>query len=264
VVNEAPVNSGAFLLLAKAKRYNRCVPTPTTMEEKRSQREAPSGFSWQQRLALWFISNLGVLAIHIICSTLRFEVSAEDEVEDPRKLPEPATVAPFWHRAVFSATYFYRHRGIAVMTSRSFDGEYIARIISHFGFKPVRGSSSRGAVSALLGMHDVVEEQGVAAFTIDGPRGPKYVAKPGPVLLAKRSGAPIRCFYVAVERGWALNSWDEFVIPRPFTRAYIRWSARITVPSDADSQQMEALHGEMQAALERVTEYAQTAVGSNL
>lgn len=232
-------------------------------QTERPQRES-SAFTTRQRITLWFIANIGTLLIRVIGATLRYEVSSEDGVLDAASLPEDATVAPFWHRAVFSAVYFFQRRGIAVMTSRSYDGEYIARIISNFGFLPVRGSSSRGAVSALIGMNKVIQDRGVAAFTIDGPRGPKYIAKPGPVLVAKRTGAPIRCFYVAVSHGWKLSSWDEFVIPRPFARAYIRWSSKIAVPSDCDEEQMAAFHDQMQAALERVTEFAQSAVKSNL
>ena len=148
------------------------------------------------------------------------------------------------------------------MTSRSFDGEYIARIIEKFGFRAVRGSSSRGGVRALLGMHDVIEEGRIAAFTIDGPRGPQYVAKPGPVLLARNTGATIRCFYIAVKDAWVLNSWDRFVIPKPFTRAHVRWSGPIVVPKGADSESLQRYHAEMQAALERVREDADRLVGS--
>lgn len=148
------------------------------------------------------------------------------------------------------------------MTSRSFDGEYIARIIEKFGFRAVRGSSSRGGVRALLGMHDVIEEGRIAAFTIDGPRGPQYVAKPGPVLLARNTDATIRCFYIAVKDAWVLNSWDRFVIPKPFTRAHVRWSGPIVVPRSADSETLQRYHAEMQAALERVRQDADRLVGS--
>ena len=150
------------------------------------------------------------------------------------------------------------------MTSRSFDGEYIARIIERFGFEAVRGSSSRGGVRALLGMHTIVEEGRVAAFTIDGPRGPVYVAKPGPVLLARNTGVPIRCFYVGVKDAWVLNSWDRFIIPKPFTRAHIRWSAPIAVPRDTDSATAQRYHSEMQAALERVRDEAMARLESTV
>lgn len=221
-------------------------------------------FTFGQRCSLVLIHWVGVLAIRLIGMTLRFSASTEEEdVADPAALPPPGCIAPFWHRAVFPATYFFRNRGISVMTSRSFDGEYIARIIESFGFKAVRGSSSRGAVRALLGMHTVIEANGVAAFTIDGPRGPIYIAKPGPTLLARNTGQPIRCFYVAVRDAWVLNSWDRFVIPKPFTRAHVRWSAPITVPRETSSGGLQQYHQQMQDALERVRAAAESIVGAS-
>jgi lysophospholipid acyltransferase (LPLAT)-like uncharacterized protein len=233
----------------------------TVIDDQTTPEDRP--FTLRQRLALSLISWAGYLAIAIICRTICFTASSEEEgVTDCAALPPPQTVAPFWHRCVFSATYFFRDRGISVMTSRSFDGEYIARIIEKFGFRAVRGSSSRGGVRALLGMHTVIEENGVAAFTIDGPRGPVYVAKPGPVLLARNTGAPVRCFYIAVKEGWVLNSWDRFIIPKPFTRAHVRWSRPIFVPRETDSAAAQRYHTEMQAALERVRDEANVLVGS--
>jgi lysophospholipid acyltransferase (LPLAT)-like uncharacterized protein len=157
-----------------------------------------AGFSWRQRIALWLVSTLGYLAIRLIGPTLRFSESIEQG--GPEKTHLDPSIKVFWHRCVFPATYFYRNRGIAVMTSQSFDGEYIARIIERFGFPAVRGSSSRGGVRALLGMHKVLDQGSSVAFTIDGPRGPLYVAKPGPVLLARNTGVPIYCFHIAVEK----------------------------------------------------------------
>lgn len=234
------------------------------VETKQSERVAAAEekpFTLGQRVSLWFISKLGALAIGVICSTVRYRASVEEPTDLPaEKYPPAKAIAPFWHNAVFPATYFFRGRGIAVMTSRSFDGEYIARIIESFGFRAVRGSSSRGGVRALLGMHTVIEDGGVAAFTIDGPRGPRYVAKPGPVLLARNTGSPVLAFYVAVKDAWVLNSWDRFMIPKPFTKAHVRWSKPIYVPREARSDELQRYHDEMQAALERVTRYAEEAV----
>ncbi len=219
----------------------------------------------RQRITLALIATLGYVAIRLIGATLRFTTSSEIEGEgDTDRLPPPGAIAPFWHRSVFPATYFFRGRGISVMTSRSYDGEYIARIIESFGFRAVRGSSSRGGVRALLGMHTIIEEGGVAAFTIDGPRGPVYVAKPGPVLLARNTGAPIRCFYVAPRRAWVLNSWDRFLIPKPFSEVHIRWSAPIRVPEGTSTEQLQAYHDEMQRALERVQRDAQAKAGAEI
>ncbi len=169
----------------------------------------------------------------------------------------PPIITPFWHRCVFAAAYVFRDLQVRVMTSRSFDGEYIARIILKLGFGAVRGSSSRGAVGALLGMRREIEQGRTVAFTIDGPRGPCYIAKPGPVLLAKLTGSPIVPFYVALEDPWVLNTWDRFMIPKPFSRALIRVARNIHVPPDADEDEVTRLHQEMQAALDRVRKFAE-------
>lgn len=147
--------------------------------------------------------------------------------------------------------------GFAVMVSRSFDGEYIARTIEKLGFVAVRGSSSRGGARALIGLRRQLEQDNSVAFTIDGPRGPKYVAKPGPVLLSRASALPMAVFYVALSDAWVLNTWDAFMIPKPFSKALVRVSAKIQVPADADEAQMAEYHRQLQTALERVTKFAE-------
>ena len=210
--------------------------------------------SLRQRIALWIVAAAGTLLIRLIGPTLKYEISIE-EGGPPTDRVEPA-VYVFWHRGVIPACYHFRGRGICVMTSRSFDGEYIARIISNFGYKPVRGSSSRGGVRALLGMHTDIEQGRAVCFTIDGPRGPRYVAKPGPVLLARNTQAPIVAFHVACQRAWVLKSWDALIIPKPFSRALLRISALVRVPPDGDGAALDSYHQEMQAALDRARKYA--------
>ena len=224
----------------------------SAIPEKKSSEQT---FTLKQRFILWLVTWVGYLAIHLIGPTLKWEASIE-EGGPSTTMPDPC-VYVFWHRSVFSATWYYRKRRIAVMTSSSFDGEYIARIIEKFGYKAVRGSSSRGAVRALLGMHTEVEEGHTVAFTIDGPKGPLYVAKPGPVLLARNTQVPIMPFYIAVEEGWVLKSWDKFVIPKPFSRAHVRVGRFIHVLKGTGSEQSQQLHAEMQAGLDRVRQYAE-------
>ena len=167
----------------------------------------------------------------------------------------------FWHRAVFAGAWLWRKVGIAVMVSRSFDGEFIARTIEKLGFVAVRGSSSRGGASALLGLRSQLEQGNLVAFTIDGPRGPKYVAKPGPVLLSRASAVPMAAFYVALSDAWVVNTWDALMIPKPFSKALVRFSAKMHVPAEAIDTDMDAqmaeFHKQLQAALERVTRFAE-------
>ncbi len=215
----------------------------------------PAGFSPWQRLALPLITAAVYLLIRLIGPTLRFAVSIEDG--GPERTHFDPGVMVFWHRCVFPATHFFRRRGIAVLTSQSFDGEYIARIVAHFGYTTPRGSSSRGGVRALLGLHKIIDQGRSVAFTIDGPRGPIYVAKPGPVLLARNTQAPIYCFHIAVERAWVLKSWDKMIIPKPFSRALVRVGKLIHVPLETDSAGLAAYHAEMQATLDRIRQYAE-------
>jgi lysophospholipid acyltransferase (LPLAT)-like uncharacterized protein len=229
----------------------------TALPQEKPQEEKP--FTLWQRFVIWAATWAGFIAIRLIAPTLRWTVSVE-EGGPPEGHLRPA-IYVFWHRCVFVATWHFRDQEIAVMTSRSFDGEYIARIIEKCGYSAVRGSSSRGAVRALLGMHKVIDAGRTVAFTIDGPRGPKYVAKPGPVLLARNTGAPIMAFHIALERPWILPSWDDFMIPKPFSRALVRVGKLIHVPEEADSAALERYHAEMQATLDRIREFAEAEVG---
>lgn len=220
----------------------------------------PPAFSRKQRLLLHLITWVGVLFIKLVGPTLRFAISIEDG--GPTTLDARPIILSFWHSCVFPAIYMWRDRKIRVMSSDSFDGEYTGRIIRKFGFIKVRGSSSRGAVRAFLGLRRDLEQGWTAAFTIDGPRGPRYVAKPGPVLLAKTTGAPMVAFHIALENAWTLNTWDHCLIPKPFSKALLRISRQMPVPADADNSQMEGFHGELQAALERVRIFAEANVRS--
>ena len=196
--------------------------------------------------------------IRVIGPTLGLAVSFEDGA--PAALQTRPMILAFWHSCIFPATYIWRDLQIRVLSSDSFDGEWTGRIIRKFGFVKVRGSSSRGAVRALLSMRRELEQGWAVAFTIDGPRGPRFVAKPGPVLLARATGAPMVAFHIAVERAWILNTWDRSMIPKPFSRVLLRVSRRIVVPADADDSQKERFHAELQAALERVREFAEANV----
>jgi lysophospholipid acyltransferase (LPLAT)-like uncharacterized protein len=226
-------------------------PTPAVREEA----DAPAARRWRY----WLGGLIAALLLRLIGSTLRVTISIEEG--GPPGFYEPAAAYIFWHRCILPATWQFRGRGIAVMTSRSEDGEYIARTIERFGFLAVRGSSSRGGARALLQMRKLAEAGRSVAFTIDGPRGPKYVAKPGPVLLARSTQQPMLAFHFAVERAWVLNSWDEFIIPKPFSRVLFRVGRRIFVPPDADDATMQRCHQELQETLDRVRIFAEQNVG---
>lgn len=158
----------------------------------------------------------------------------------------------FWHGRIFPATWFWRKRGIVVMTSQNFDGEYIARCIRKHGYGAARGSSSRGGLKALGEMASCLRKGNDVAFTVDGPRGPRYLAKIGPVLLAKRTGDAIFCFHISMKHKIQFNNWDRSQIPLPFTQALILMAPPIYVARDATEDEVKARLLEVQAVLDRM------------
>ncbi len=200
----------------------------------------------------------GSWIIRLLGPTLRVSVSREDGA--PETIDQRPLIASFWHACQIPATYLFRDFGIRVMSSNSYDGEYMGRIIRKFGFLAVKGSSSRNAVRALLGLRRALGEGWTVAFTLDGPRGPRYKVKPGPVALGRSSGVPLAMFHIAVEKAWVLNTWDQLIIPRPFSRALIRLGKMIQVPADATDEDLDRYQAELQTSLDRVREFAEANV----
>ena len=145
------------------------------------------------------------------------------------------------------------------MNTVNFDGQWTRRVIERLGFGTAQGSSSRGGIEGLTAMAKRLAEGNHVAFTIDGPRGPRYVAKPGPVILARRTGAPISTFHIGLKRALTFKkSWDLFQVPFPFSRAVMFVAPPIRVPTDAESETMKQKQAEMQASLERVRDLAES------
>lgn len=209
-------------------------------------------FTLRQRILLRIIPFIGAILIRAIGCTLRYTISFEEDA--PPSIEYRPMVVSFWHNCIFPAIYIARNLGLRVMSSDSFDGEWTGRIIRKFGFVKVRGSASRGAIRGLIGMKREVEQGWTVVFTIDGPRGPRYVAKPGPVLLASATGAPMVAFYIAVEKSWILKTWDRCIIPKPFSRALMRMGKKIDVPKDGDREEYLA---RLQSSLEAVRIFAE-------
>ena len=162
-----------------------------------------------------------------------------------------AEIFCFWHQCVLPCTVYFRTTGATILISRSFDGELITRILELFGFHAVRGSSSRGAREGLLGLKQVIERGKPAIFTADGPRGPIYQTKMGPIKLAQVTGARIGAFHLEPERAWVMSSWDRFLIPKPFTRICVSWAQWTDVGADLANEQFESKREELNANIER-------------
>jgi lysophospholipid acyltransferase (LPLAT)-like uncharacterized protein len=196
--------------------------------------------------------------IRLIGPTLRFDIIGVHNAIQIRSSGEPC-IGAFWHRCIFPSVWMWRNRGIVVLNTVNFDGQWTRRVIERLGFGTAQGSSTRGAIEGLAAMARNLEAGTHVALTIDGPRGPRYVAKPGAVILARRTGKPISVFHIALSRAHTFKkSWDQFRLPYPFSRAVMFVAPPIHVPTDADSEAMKQKQAEVQAALERVRDLAES------
>lgn len=182
-----------------------------------------------------------------LCRTLRWREDGRQHYDAVLRSGRPPILA-FWHGRILPAIYYFRRRGIVVITSRNFDGEWIARVIRRYGFGTARGSSSRGGVRALVQLRRDLAGGREVAFTLDGPRGPARVAQPGALWLAGATRHPVLPFHIETEKHWNLSSWDRTQVPKPFTRAAIAFGEPLAVPSTAD-EAVEASRLALEASL---------------
>ena len=180
------------------------------------------------------IPVLGYPVLAALCSTLRWRVEGQEHLAAVAAAGRQPILA-FWHGRILPATHFFRDRGIVVITSENFDGEWIAGIIRRFGYGTARGSTSKGGARALLQMSRELSHGHPVAFTVDGPRGPARVPQPGAVWLAKASGHPVVPFHCETAPCWTLGSWDRTQIPRPFARGAMAIGEPLYVPREADA-----------------------------
>ncbi len=212
-----------------------------------------STYSAKDRFLIRAADIVFFILITVIGRTARWQVEGWENWEAASH-DVAVPIYAFWHNRVFLATYYWQRRGIVVMTSQSFDGEYIARFIQRFGYGAARGSSTRGGTGAIVEMVRLMRAGCPTAFTIDGPKGPRYIAKMGAVLLAKKTGQPILPFTITAAKYWSAKSWDQFQMPMPFTRARVEIAAPIYVPRDANEEIMLAKRDELQQALDKINE----------
>ena len=204
--------------------------------------------SRSKRIQARLISILGYRLVQLLGSTLRWKTEGLEHF-DAIAAGGHQPVMAFWHGRILPATYYFRRRGIVVITSENFDGEWIAGIIERFGYGTARGSTSRGGRRALLQLTRDLAAGKPAGFTLDGPRGPARVAQAGAVWLAKATGNPILPFHLEASRHWTLNSWDRTQIPKPFSTVAIAMGEPFQVDADAGDNALERARGMLEERL---------------
>ncbi|MEP6925854.1 MAG: lysophospholipid acyltransferase family protein [Pyrinomonadaceae bacterium] len=231
-----------ILMIALAEKDRRTIEKAYEFADLRS-------YSWHKRWLICAADLVFFLLISLIGKTLRFEVRGMEHFERIRQAGQ-LPIQCFWHGSIFPATYYFRHHKLVVMTSQSFDGEYIARFIQRFGYGVVRGSSTRGGVGALVEQIRLMKLGCPAGFAVDGPKGPRHIVKEGALLLAKKTGNPIVPFALTARSFWTIKSWDRMEIPRPFTKILIEVAPPIYVSASANDAEIAAKRVELQNVLD--------------
>ncbi|HEX5438216.1 MAG TPA: lysophospholipid acyltransferase family protein [Gemmatimonadaceae bacterium] len=179
------------------------------------------------RRILW-AAFVGGIVMRLLASTWRMRQVNRSPMESIRQCGRPVILA-LWHGEMLPLLWHHRREDISILISEHADGEIIARVAHSLGYPTVRGSTSRGAGRALLGLCRVVESGRDVAITPDGPRGPTHQFAPGALVVAQRTGAPIIPLRVFAPRAWRLRSWDRFLIPRPFSRITVSYGNPVYV-----------------------------------
>ena len=209
-----------------------------------------------KRLQAAAIAGIGTPIIEALGATYTWREEGAEHLGQLVRDGRPPIFA-FWHGRILAATLYFRDRGIIVITSENFDGEWIARIIRRFGYGTARGSSSRGGVRALVQLRRDMAGGHPAAFTVDGPRGPARIAQPGALWLAGATGNPILPFHIEASRFWQAKSWDRHQIPRPGSDVAIAIGRPIDVGATDDEsieQARQMLERELGRLERRATE----------
>lgn len=198
------------------------------------------------------VSGLGGGLLSALLDTCRVEQKGIENFERFHREGRPV-VFVLWHGRLLPCTYWNRHRGLVTLVSQHRDGEYIARIVERWGYTAVRGSSSRRAAGALRELVRHVRAGRSLAVTPDGPRGPRQVLKPGALLAAQLSGAPVIPAAGGASRGWWFGSWDRFLVPKPFSRVRLAYGEPVEVPRGAGEAELERIAREVEARTNALT-----------
>ncbi len=211
------------------------------------------------RFVLATAPRLISLLVRSLGWTTKFSTVGLEKIDDRWRQNLPSIFA-LWHQRLLMMPLAYRGNGLYVLISNHRDGELIARAVSHLGIHAIRGSATRGGITGFRQMAEVLRTGKDVAMTPDGPRGPKWQAHKGAIVLAKLAGVPIFPVTYACSRQKEFNSWDNFILPAPFGRGAFVAGEPIDVPKDADEQAIESLRQLLQTRLIEITRQAEELV----
>lgn len=222
--------------------------------------DSPLQFTFKQRVILAIVPPLGANLYRLLGGLCTRDVRRQDVMENMIREHGTALLA-LWHESTGLLACLYRGRNFHSTASYSFDGELAARMVHCFGAEVVRGSSSRGGSSALVNMEKALGHVPAVGITLDGPRGPRRISKPGIAILSARTGVPIIPNAVAITRCWRTRSWDRFMIPKPFGHIIYAFGEPIPAPPTEEPEDIERCRLAVETALNALHDEIEREVG---
>jgi len=199
-----------------------------------------SGIAWHNIFLLRLMPPLAALLIKLLMLSCRVvKVEGKERGREALARSGGRAVYATWHQRMSYHFHYFGARHLIVMISQSRDGEYATRISKWLGFKNVRGSSTRGGSDALKELIQEIKKGEIGGMLADGPLGPPRVAKIGSVIMARDAEVPLICVLWGADRCWILNSWDRYLVPKPFARVVIYYTEPIWVPPSAEGEELE-------------------------
>lgn len=210
--------------------------------------------AWWRRVRPYILPPLVLGIIRLLMSTVTVEVHNYTE-------PKSGAILLGWHGRVILATKVFRNKGYWAMISHSRDGEMQNRIFTKLGYNIIRGSTGRGGMKALLEAIKALKKGGIFALTPDGPRGPSGILQGGMLVMAKKSGCPLIPCGVSANRRWLFNSWDRYMIPKPFAKGIMIFGEPVTIPPDATDEEVESIRIQLEQDMHRLETEAEAVFG---
>ena len=217
-------------------------PSPPSVRQRPS--EQVTELRAHERLA----AVMGSAALNSLMATCRYRREGVENYDRFWREGKPV-IFTLWHGRLLPCTHFHRQQGVVTLVSQHRDGEYITRVVRRWGYTAVRGSSTRGGLEALRELIQHVRDGRSLAITPDGPKGPREKMKPGPVLIAQRTGAPIIPVVSGADRAWFFGGWDRFLVPKPFARLQISYGEPVFVPRRAGEDEIAAISDDVERRL---------------
>lgn len=212
-------------------------------------------WTWKDKILFFIVPRLYVWVLRLLSWTIRKRVLFAEHAQYFWDRGQFIIVA-FWHQRLLMMPFLPHQGKVGMLISQHRDGEFIAQAVKHFHIDSIRGSTTRGGLAALRGMIRFYNCGANLAITPDGPQGPKHIVQPGVVELARQTGAPILPVTYGASRKKVFASWDNFILPLPFSQVVYIWGEPILVPRQADKEELESKRLLLQERLQQITAVA--------